>query len=60
MPDVFRKLGAVDVFSVLKCGFVLRESLFECSFCQSDVVLGCVVSCNLCVVDYAGRQALIV
>ncbi|KXJ07148.1 hypothetical protein AC249_AIPGENE20275 [Exaiptasia diaphana] len=52
LPDVLRKFGAVDVFSVFECRFVLRESLFECSFCQSDVVLGSVAGCDLRVVDY--------
>ena len=32
--------------------FVFRESLLECSFCQSDVVLRGIVCCDLGVVDY--------
>ena len=32
--------------------FVLRESLLECSFRQSDVVLRGIVFCDSSVVDY--------
>ena len=32
--------------------FVLRESLLECSFRQSDVVLRDIVCCDSGVVDY--------
>ena len=32
--------------------FVLRESLLECSFCQSDVVLRSNICRDLGVVDY--------
>ena len=44
---------------------MLRISLFECSFSQSDVVLSC-VSCVVCVcghvsfVDYTGDEAVVV
>lgn len=34
--------------------------MFERSFCQSDVVLGCVVCSHLCVVNYTGGQAFAV
>ena len=35
---------------------VLKIFLFKRPFCQSDVVLGCVVCSHLCVVDYTGGQ----
>ena len=35
--------------------FVLRESLLECSFCQSDGVLYGIVCCDSGVVDYTCR-----
>ena len=34
--------------------------MFKCPFCQSDVVLGCVVCSHLCVVNYTGGQAFVV
>lgn len=34
--------------------------MFERSFCQSDVVLGCAVCSHLCVVNYTGGQAFVV
>ena len=34
--------------------------MFKRPFCQSDVVLGCVVCSHLCVVDYTGGQAFVV
>ena len=34
--------------------------MFKRPFCQSDVVLGCVVCSHLCIVDYTGGQAFVV
>ena len=34
--------------------------MFKRPFCQSDVVLGCVVCSHLCVVNYIGGQAFVV
>ena len=34
--------------------------MFKRPFCQSDVVLSCVVCSHLCVVDYTGGQAFVV
>ena len=34
--------------------------MFERSFCQSDVVLGCAVCSHLCIVNYTGGQAFVV
>ena len=34
--------------------------MFERSFCQSDVVLGCAVCSHLCVVNYTGGLAFVV
>ena len=34
--------------------------MFERPFCQSNVVLGCVVCSRLCVVNYTGGQAFVV
>ena len=34
--------------------------MFKRPFCQSYIVLGCVVCCNLCVVDYTAGQAFVV
>ena len=41
---------------------MLRISLFECSFCQSDVVLSCVVFVcgHVGFVDYTGDEAVVV
>ena len=54
---------AVSVFSVSECNLVLIKSLFKSSFGQSNVVFrGRFVVCSgdLCVVDNAGRQAIVV
>ena len=48
---------------LLMCFLCLNVDLCCENLClnvPSDVVLGCVVSCNLCVVDYTGRQAFVV
>ena len=53
----------VSVFSVSECNLVLIKSLFKSSFGQSNVVFrGRFVVCSgdLCVVDNAGRQAIVV
>ena len=34
--------------------------MFERPFCQTDVVLGCIVCSHLCVVNYTGGQAFVV
>ena len=34
--------------------------MFKRPFCQSDVVLGCVVCSHLCVVNYTGGQVFVV
>ena len=34
--------------------------MFKRPFCQSDIVLGCVVCSHLCVVDYTGGQTFVV
>ena len=34
--------------------------MFKRPFCQSDVVLGCIVCSHLCVVNYIGGQAFVV
>ena len=63
LPDVFGKFSAFSVFSVSECNPVLIKSLFKSSFGQSNVVLrGRFVVCSgdLCVVDNAGRQAIVV
>ena len=40
---------------------MLRTSLFECSFCPSDVVLSCVVFVfgHVGFVDYTGDKAVV-
>ena len=63
LPDVFGQFSAVSVFSVSECNLVLIKSLFKSSFGQSNVVLrGRFVVCSgdLCVVDNAERQAIVV
>ena len=53
----------LSVFSVSECNLVLIKSLFKSSFSQSNVVLrGRFVICSgdLCVVDNAGRQAIVI
>ena len=39
---------------------MLRLSLFECSFCYSDVVLSCIVFGYVGFVNYAGDEAVFV
>ena len=63
LPDVFGQFSVVSVFSVSECNLVLIKSLFKSSFGQSNVVpRGRFVICSgdLCIVDNAGKQAIVV